>query len=156
MNLQEQVSRIQSMMGLVTESFDSGVEPELKHKNISKDKESYSYTLPSTKTDSQYLIDLTIYKNFENMKDVLEIDFSLSNDSAFWGITNLNEVFYILSSINFLLEKFKNKFKYLVIHSNESRLAVYQRALGKINYLEFVEKKNNMLIYKNKSKWSFF
>ena len=163
MNLNEQTYRIKQMMGIIAnnpeeqntlmESFDSGVEPQLKYKK----SDSYTYTLPSSKNDGEYTIQLDFHKKYEDLKNVLEIDFSFGSDSAFWGITSLNEVFYILSSIKFLLDKFKSKFKYLIIHTTPNRMSVYKRALSRVDYLEvFREYNDSVIIFKNKTKWSLF
>jgi hypothetical protein len=155
MNLQENIQRIQEMMG-INEIFDTGEMPELVSKDKVEGKIIYHYTLPSKKSDENYHIKLTFNKIFNelNLKNVMELDFSLG-ESGEMGYTGLNEIFYLFTSINKIIEKHKKDFKYLIVYSSMDRLSLYERAISRINYLTLIKKEDRFLLYKNDdfSRW---
>jgi hypothetical protein len=158
MNLQEQISRIKSMMGVINEIFDDGEEPELIEKYNTKETNTYVYSLPSKKSDGSYIITLTLYKKYTSLdlKNVMELDFVYSKDGlANVGYTGLNEILYLFTSINKLIEKHKKDFKYLMISSTEDRLSLYKKTISRINYLTLINSDDRSILYKNSqySRW---
>jgi hypothetical protein len=151
MNLQENIQRIKEMMG-INEIFDTGEMPELVSKGRVGGQTIYQYTLPSKKSDENYHIKLTFNKFFNelNLKNVMELDFSLGETkTGQMGYTGLNEIFYLFTSINKIIEKHKKDFKYLIVFSSMDRLSLYQKAISRINYLNLIKKEDNFLLYKN-------
>lgn len=146
------------MMGVLTEIFDDGVEPKLVEKYSTKDTINYIYSLPSKKSDGIYTIKMTLHKKLEtlNLKDVMELDFVYNKDGfTDQGYTGLNEIIYLFTSINKLLEKHKKDFKYLMISSTKDRLSLYKKTISKIGYLSLEIEKDRFFLYKNNeySKW---
>jgi hypothetical protein len=160
MNLQENIHRIKEVMGL-NETFDKGVEPVLSKKYTEFDNKIYVYTLPSKKSEKEYIIKLTFYKKspivdgeFSNLKNVAEIDFNLGIGK--YDYTGLNEIFYLFSSINKIIDKHKNDFKYFVVHSTKDRLSLYEKVLSKLDYLNLIDKRGSYILYKNKNFFKLF
>jgi hypothetical protein len=158
MNLQENIHRIKEVMGLINEIFDEGEEPKLINKHNGNESLTYTYSLPSKKSDGNYFIKLTLNKKYTslNLKKVMELDFVYSiNGSTDIGYTGLNEILYLFTSINKLIEKHKKEFKYLMIHSTKDRLSLYKKTISRISYLDLIEEKDGYLLYKNNeySRW---
>ena len=160
MNLRDNIKRIlreeiKQNMG-IHEVFDEGQMPELLRKVKKEGKVIYQYSLPSKKSDENYYINLTFYKNFDEfkLKDVLDLDFDLG-ESGEKKYSGLNEIFYLFTSINKVIEKHKKDFRYLVIFSSQDRLSLYEKVLSRIDYLNLDKKGGNFILYKNNdySKW---
>jgi hypothetical protein len=152
MNLQENILRIKEVMGLITEIFDDGEEPKLVKKHNTKETITYEYSLPSKKSEGNYLIRLTLYKKYLSLdlKNVMELEFYYSKDGvADIGYTGLNEILYLFTSINKLIEKHKKEFKYLIIASTEDRLSLYKKTISRINYLTLVDTSDRYILYSN-------
>jgi hypothetical protein len=154
MNLQENIKRIKEVMG-INEIFDTGEMPKLIGKNKIEGKTIYQYILPSKKSDENYYITLIFSKiNYDvNLKNVMELEFSFGESGI--GYTGLNEILYLFTSINKILEKHKRDFKYLIVYSSIDRLSLYEKSISRINYLNLIKKESNFLLYKNNdfSKW---
>ena len=158
MNLQEQISRMKSMMGVINEIFDDGEEPELVEKYNTKETTTYVYSLPSKKSDGRYIIKLTLHKKYTSLdlKNVMELEFYYSKDGvADIGYTGLNEILYLFTSINKLIEKHKKEFKYLMISSTQDRLSLYKKTISRISYLTLIDSGDRVILYKNNeySRW---
>ena len=159
MNLQEDILRIKEVMG-IKETFDKGGEPVLVNEYMDFDDKIYIYKLPSKKSEKDYIIKLKFYKKspiidgeFANLKNVAEIDFNLGTGE--YEYTGLNEIFYLFTSINKVIDKHKKDFKYFIVHSTQDRLSLYEKVLSKLSYLSIIDKKDSYLLYKNKnySRW---
>ena len=158
MNLQENIQRIKEVMGVITEMFDEGEEPKLVEKFNTKETINYVYSLPSKKSDGSYIIKMTLYKKYTSLdlKNVMELDFVYSKDGlANLGYTGLNEILYLFTSINKLIEKHKKEFKYLMISSTQDRLSLYKKTISRISYLTLIDTNDRYLLYSNSqySRW---
>ena len=159
MNLQENIYRIKEVMG-INETFENGDDPVLTNKLESDGHLTYVYTLPSKKSDKDYVIKLTFYKKgsknfgkFSNLKNVMELDFNLGVGK--YEYTGLNEIYYLFSSLKKVIDKHKKEFNYFIVHSSQDRLSLYEKALSRIDYLSLIEREGSHLFYKNNSfsKW---
>ena len=145
-------------MGTINEIFDDGDEPKLVEKYNTKETITYVYSLPSKKSDGSYMIKMTLYKKYTSLdlKNVMELDFVYSKEGmANVGYTGLNEILYLFTSINKLIEKHKKEFKYLIIHSTKDRLSLYKKTISRISYLDLMGEKDGYILYRNNeySRW---
>ena len=146
------------MMGIIKEIFDEGEEPKLVQKYNTKETTTYVYSLPSKKSDGSYIIKLTLHKKYTSLdlKNVMELDFVYSKDgSTNMGYTGLNEILYLFTSINKLIDKHKKEFKYLMISSTQDRLSLYKKTISRISYLTLIDTDDRYLLYNNNeySRW---
>jgi hypothetical protein len=159
MNLQENIQRIKEMMGVITEIFDNGEEPKLIKKNNTKETITYDYSLPSKKSEGTYIIRMTLHKQYLSLdlKNVMELEFFYysKDGGSDIGYTGLNEILYLFTSINKLIENHKKEFKYLMIASTEDRLSLYKKTISRISYLTLVDTKDRYILYSNSeySRW---
>lgn len=139
------------------ESFESGVMPELVSTEKTLKSKIYTYSLPSKKSDQEYLITfmlerMTQLPDFDKpLANVLYIEFNLGGRGGIFRLTGLGEVFYILGSVAKALETFPERYEYILINSDKSRLDVYQRGLDRLGKFKFVIRNDeeNYLLYQN-------
>ena len=147
------------MMGVITEIFDDGEEPMLIKKHNTKETTTYDYSLPSKKSDGTYIIRMTLYSKYPSLdlKNVMELEFFYysKDGGADIGYTGLNEILYLFTSINKLIENHKKEFKYLMVASTEDRLSLYKKTISRISYLTLVDTKDRYILYANNqySRW---